>query len=496
MIAIGFRFTAGGYHATPWGRHVNEGVPEWPPSPWRILRALVATVYRTMPEVMETPSSKAMLESVLAKLSSPPDFFLPPATVAHTRHYMPWRKKGPDDRTLVFDTFVAVDRKQRVVAIWPHVTLDDMERRLLEDLLANLPYLGRAESWCDAGLLETSPDPNCVQVTMGAIDDSHEAVRVLAAGIEDQSALLPALMADVGRLRQVDRRRDPLGSRWVTYARSRTSLDIQVNAKLAVPTGAAEPVCIARYALDGRPLPPLTDVVRVGELARRACLATYGRQNDGGTSVTFAGKEADSSPLTGHRHAHYLPTDDDRDGRLDHLTVVARAGFDERERRVLSTLHALAPGGGRAEWRLVLVGLGPLSDFAQVATCSEARVWRSITPFVLTRHPKVTRSGSPRLNERGWQIDGPEDQVWREWEYRRADNGLSQALVSVRRLESSSLRARQMRWTEFRRRRSSSTGSDPGTGFGFEITFDADIRGPVALGYGCHFGLGQFAPAE
>ncbi len=31
MIEIAFRFTAGRYHATPWGRHVNEGVPEWPP---------------------------------------------------------------------------------------------------------------------------------------------------------------------------------------------------------------------------------------------------------------------------------------------------------------------------------------------------------------------------------------------------------------------------------------------------------------------------------
>ena len=51
MLAIQFEFTANRYHATQWGRHVNEGVLEWPPSPWRILRAIVATWRRTLPDV-------------------------------------------------------------------------------------------------------------------------------------------------------------------------------------------------------------------------------------------------------------------------------------------------------------------------------------------------------------------------------------------------------------------------------------------------------------
>ncbi len=37
-VIIKLTFPAGRYHATPWGRHVNEGVAEWPPSPWRLLR--------------------------------------------------------------------------------------------------------------------------------------------------------------------------------------------------------------------------------------------------------------------------------------------------------------------------------------------------------------------------------------------------------------------------------------------------------------------------
>src|SRR5437588_12870512 len=104
-ITLSLTFPAGRYHATPWGRHVNEGVPEWPLSPWRLLRALVATWRRKRPDLGE-----ASVRRVLEQLLSPPHFRLPPARVAHTRHYMPWEKKGQADRTLVFDTFVAVGR--------------------------------------------------------------------------------------------------------------------------------------------------------------------------------------------------------------------------------------------------------------------------------------------------------------------------------------------------------------------------------------------------
>src|SRR4029079_16989800 len=99
-VTLQLRFPAGRYHATPWGRHVNEGVPEWPPSPWRLLRALVAVWRRTCPDLPE-----AQVRRILEVLLQPPHFQLPAFTVAHTRHYMPWEKKGPDDRTLVFDTF-------------------------------------------------------------------------------------------------------------------------------------------------------------------------------------------------------------------------------------------------------------------------------------------------------------------------------------------------------------------------------------------------------
>ena len=37
-----------------------------------------------------------------------------------------------------------------------------------------------------------------------------------------------------------------------------------------------------------------------------------------------------------------------------------------------------------------------------------------------------------------------------------------------------------------------STPPGPGKGALWRLVFDAPVRGPLALGYGCHFGLGVF----
>src|SRR5437870_4280537 len=100
MIGIRLRFLAGRFHSTPWGRHVNEGVVEWPPSSWRLLRALVAVFHRARPEGI----SEASVRRIVGALAEPPSFALPPATTAHTRHF-----DQANDGIKFFDSFVAVD---------------------------------------------------------------------------------------------------------------------------------------------------------------------------------------------------------------------------------------------------------------------------------------------------------------------------------------------------------------------------------------------------
>ena len=78
---IKLTFPAGRYHATPWGRHVNEGVPEWPPSPWRLLRALVAVWKRTCPDLSEAARRSCALTQPPASIAA--------ASRCHTRQRCP-----------------------------------------------------------------------------------------------------------------------------------------------------------------------------------------------------------------------------------------------------------------------------------------------------------------------------------------------------------------------------------------------------------------------
>jgi len=148
-ISIALSFTSGRFHATAWGRHVNEAVPDWPPAPWRLLRAFVAVWKRTL---AGDHLVNQHLPSALAKLTAPPLYKLPPATLAHTRHYLTQKVKGKAD--LVFDGFVAVSPAAEVGVLWPEAQLSPEEQEALGRVLAHLSYLGRAEGWCAARLCD------------------------------------------------------------------------------------------------------------------------------------------------------------------------------------------------------------------------------------------------------------------------------------------------------------------------------------------------------
>lgn len=270
MITVSLHFPAGRYHATPWGRHVNEGAVEWPPSPWRILRALVAAWKRTLPEV---PQER--VEPILRALSDPPEFILPPATVGHTRHYMPWFKKGPADRTRIFDTFVVVARaipptvsnelEGRLLIHWPNVVLDASQRDLLSKILGNLNTLGRSESWCEATLLEDEkaikllqegPLRRSVPMNGKGRAENEEIVRLLCAdskGAFENSAFMGSKVRKRGGKEEEEpvkmatydpdwhlcaetlwlhdeKWSDPPGSQWVPYIRPKDCFNVMPRA--------------------------------------------------------------------------------------------------------------------------------------------------------------------------------------------------------------------------------------------------------------------------
>ena len=153
---------------------MNEGLVEWPPSPWRILRALLATGFKAFdwPEAPET--ARALM---LALGESLPSYCLPSAVGAHTRHYMPTREKP----ALVFDAWLKVGTGKLGIT-WP-ITLPKDQRDLLEALAARMNYFGRSESWVEASVSdEPPPRPNAWpdQNTVPAPGPGYEQIPLFA----------------------------------------------------------------------------------------------------------------------------------------------------------------------------------------------------------------------------------------------------------------------------------------------------------------------------
>lgn len=545
MIALSFRFIAGRFHATPWGRHVNEGVPEWPPSPWRVLRAMVAAWKRSSGQ--DQSCTYEVMESLFRKIAEPPLFVLPPASTGHARHYMPWFKKGPADRTLVFDPFVAVSRTDEIIALWPEVFLVEAEHEALEKITRCMGFLGRAESLVEGRVLDGAEavdayrQVNCYPRDLkGDVPralNTMDAVRVLCA--DSESAFMnkhtPKLVRKEGRGKtkkeimtafydpdwhlcmetlDIHKKRwsDPPGSGWVVYVRPRDCFKVDYRSSSYVKERIRP--TMARFIIDATVLPLVEDTLKVAEIARRTAMGIYRRMEErrlyGGPrpegsplprSSVFSGKNDAGRPLTGHRHAFYLPSDENGDGRIDHLTIVAEMGFGPQELRVLDRLRSLGRDSGEP-LNLMLVALGRKEDLACPSLLGPSRVWRSETPFMATRYQKSrgTRRDPPELlgaeNQRAFARQVLMEEIGRERLLRQDDQ--MPVPLSVEALnDEHRMSAHRLRPIQFKRFRSKRLDDGGRRAAGaFRIIFPEPVTGPICLGHSSHFGMGLFVPDE
>src|SRR6266540_2429960 len=140
-VVLAVRFPLGRYHATAWDRSVNEGAVEWPPSPWRLLRALVATWYTRWPQL-----AAPLLDDLLDRLGDPPQYWAASARPAHTRHYLPDadHKKGETGATdLTLDPYLSLPASGDHLLVRWDVELSGEQRGVLAKLAELVPYLGR-----------------------------------------------------------------------------------------------------------------------------------------------------------------------------------------------------------------------------------------------------------------------------------------------------------------------------------------------------------------
>lgn len=532
MPTMLLRFPGGRYHATPYGHHVNEGLVEWPPSPWRLLRALIACGYTTQGWNEMPPDARRLIETLASTL---PRYRLPLASVAHSRHYMPILKmaKGREKTTLVFDTWAHVG--DDVLAVCWDCVLDDAAAMLFDTLARNLGYLGRSESWVVARAIfnddelpagsESFPHngerPNGLdweQVSLMAAESPETYAAWRARSVNDLLKDLPLPKGknkpskrlekewakavapfpdDLIECLQKDtswwtghRWSRPPGSRRVLYWRRRDALSVgpPLRASRNTPS-SVKTMLLALTAPSGSrsALPSCSRTLPQAELIHRALVGRAGK----GRCVycpELTGKDRAGKPLTGHRHAHILPLDLDRDGHLDHVLIYAPMGLGAEAQRAVRGLRRTWTKGGTGEIQLALAGQGHLDDLrrlpsplsagiaAVLGPADGAFVWRSMTPVVLPRHLK--RRGANTIK----------GQILAEL----VSRGLPSATIEI------------LPWTDeirtlrhhIRVRRHPATRPPVDTGFAMRLIFDRPVRGPIALGYGSHFGLGVFVTEE
>jgi CRISPR-associated protein Csb2 len=526
------RFPGGRYHATPWGHHVNEGLIEWPPSPWRLLRALLACGFSSQ-GWKEIPRTAEQLINKLAGVL--PSYNLPIASAAHSRHFMPIGvlAKGREQTTLVFDTWANIGEGNLLIH-WPCDLTND-ESALLAQLAAALGYLGRSESWIDAELVETTEGPPMGANAFPHQEGSHpgreyEQVSLMAAippeeylRWQQQQAesalanfplpegrkkptpkllgqranavapyppgLLSCLTKDTAWWKQRDWSQPP-GSRRVLYWRRSDSLQVGVPQRQRVREVSDVTSMLLSLTTPSGNLSALPQCARTlpqAELFHRAIVGRVGKGRQVACSV-LTGRDQDGRPLrNGHEHAHILPVDLDADGHLDHLIIYAKMGLGDAAQRAIRTLRQTWTKRGTGDIQLAVVGHGDVSILRQLpppfsaqieqllAPVDGARVWESLTPFVPPRFLKA-RGRNTLLGQINAEL-------------------ASRRLPEVSGIEVDVDLTRKLRHY-VRRRGHGGVPPFADIGFGLRLTFSKPLSGPLVLGYASHFGLGLFRCAS
>lgn len=471
---LAIRFPLRRYHANPWDRAVNEGTSEWPPSPWRLLRALVAT-WHTRWADLPAP----VLEALLDSLADPPSYRTPRATAGHTRHYLPdlEHRRGEPGRTdLTLDPFLSVSRDDELLIRWD-ADLPDDQRAALAKLAELLPYLGRAESVCEARLVDGDPVPDKTWWRPGG--DGSRRVRLLAATGPISMEVLEATTVDIRKRR----RTVPPGTRWVSY----TAGEPVTEPAPAETVAAADLVTAIRFAVIG-PVPMnATHGVLLADEAHR--LAGDALKRAGLSDAERKEVLGSNGAATDHGHAHWIPLAawDEKPQVVRHLIIWVPHGLRTQEVRAVLGLRGMSGRRGGAEDGYNVRGLPPVELLFQAAgrieqvapeLCRPARRWRSLTPYLPVRHRKReslqdyvmadvrTELGYRDLPPASATPDDPEPRLPDRW-------------------------AR-----EFRRYRMTENMSKSRPGLGLRLEFAEPVAGPVLLGKLSHFGYGIFVPEE
>ncbi|HTD15814.1 MAG TPA: type I-U CRISPR-associated protein Csb2 [Chthoniobacterales bacterium] len=531
MTAIKLTFPWGRYYAHPWG--VNPGrlrEAEWPPSTWRLLRALVSAWFRT--HLGQGPSAHCirLIELLAVEL---PEIGVGKISFGNTVHWQPnYGATPPDSRadavykkTRHENHFVAVSGP--VLFRWHSVSLTAAQRALLRTLLAEVTYFGRAESLCLAELYETEAPAG-----VGWCRPNNR--RKISASCRDVFCPIPGdfLLADLWS-RCTDPARKDLHSAPPHFVDRLLSTEMKADggdwfsfqmpegwpAKwvVKIPKSARKPRVLnqqpvaqtLRFSLQCRIPIPLKFTVDIAGRFRQSAIKRFKEAHGDEThSFALSGHPPAPAYATGdHQHAHFLPLprQSDQYALIEEIQIWAPCGFTQSEVEALMCVKKVHWGAADYPIRPVLLEISNRSpEFLDPAP---ATIWNSLTPFVPPRH--FYRGNLHRANLK--EKDSPEHQLAEMLRLAGVDQNLS---VVIRRLTSNvsaqATNPAQADWDIIRTPAGSAAfsgavstaihgngqGSERRIGFFFQIEFDQQVVISRPLGHSCHFGLGLFIPAQ
>ncbi len=480
---------SGRYHAHVWGEaQFGMSGPEWPPSPWRLLRALAAAWFEARPR----PSSESARDALLERLgrADPPEIWLPRASFHEIRYYQPI-KLGASDRVLHHDHY-AVPEGGR---FWFRfkVELPREERELLAELLGRLRYFGRSESRAALRLAELTAPPPGVEPIMprdkGMVPDDAVYRWVLCTTQDFQASDLWSLRSEQsqqGHLAHLvetllsQKMPLPSGTRWVEYAVPTRLLVSEIRPRIKRRSGSRSEISVAEihFRLSRRTPIPLLLLVAVARAFRDTAVQAH-RRLTGSESKTLSGLEPDGSVARGHQHAYYLPQLAEGRPHVERLVVRIPTGrLTPDELDALLGVERIRVDGSRYPVTVVRECVVP-----ELQPPAAARRWQSATPLLLpwrrrrrridtcipqqlaawlARHYGLQPTGIELVRGRG--SVGAVSGLLCHW-YGAPSPGATRHWTLTRRL-----------------------------GFWIVLTFDQPVALGMPIGADAHFGAGQFEP--
>lgn len=519
---IEVELTAGRYHAHPWGvSQYGIGEPEWPPSPWRLLRALAAAWFNYQTNG-DCPQLRDALLNTLGR-SGRPILIVPPVSFHELKFFQPIVRDiaekvenpppgAPKTRNVTQINYPADHRHLFAIVqgarFWFifETGLEGQEKDLLKRLLGRIRYFGRSESRAALKLLDhkIKTSDSCplfeakpLEAFSGTQLGDRVARQVLCPGVRQQDGSLLFKASDLWCLdgRQgarnelprhltdacIEARRPlPNGCEWVDYALPAEAIVHELpRRRQRQPRADEVSVKEIRFCL-ARCIPiPVEQTVRVARAFRDAVVRNFKRMHSGVHSTALTGCGEDGTPQPGHEHLYYLPRPFRRSKFLEKLIVrVPNGRLTASELDALLSVERirLVPDDPHP---ITVVAEAVLNTLAQPLASSHK--WRSLTPLVIPEHIQREHRKAE----------------WVDW-VRKTLAGIDPSLHPCIHDECKPKRETvAVHRYGLHDSGSKDIGFTRRFGYLLELEFDQPVTLPKpAFGKDAHFGLGQFEPCQ